>query len=380
MNKIIINNKHLTFIARELGVEFNKIEFLTWYEQINPGFHNSHKISMEANGKYFAGSNSNNMPMVAINKNFSENKENLKVFGLPELEINNERDFKKFLSYPHGSYREPIIKLLKNEFEIDYWQELLKFACEDDKLGYAAYFGLLSHSMNDWDFTENNVDKMKTLIDSFVDSINKSKSKRFSEVLQYSSFAITNKELFGNDWLVANLNQIFKTPDDGTSKNFSFHVDKLSKQFMDLDFTGVELTPELKKVLKGKLAVTKSNDATKVFFLEIDVPRYCMQHKTVQQLLQTNCITGFEVIDRFLKEEVDVLSHFVKRDKNKISLSVIHENPKLDEKLNVLMKTILDNTQINKVVDKSDFEKALIYMNLNETMPTNDKKTKIVKV
>jgi hypothetical protein len=364
MNKIVLNNKNLTFIAKELGKEFNKIEFLNWYAQINSNF------------KYGQGS----MPSGDINKYFSNSKEHLKVFELPELEITNEKDFKKLLVYPHGSYREPLIKVLENEFGINYWEETLKIACEDKQLGYSAYYGLLSHSMNDWEFTEKNIKEIKKFIDIFVDSINNSKSKRFSEVLQYVSFAIPNKEVFGNAWLVATLNQIFKDPDDGSSKSFSFQVDKLSPQFMDLDFSGVSLYPELKKVLKGKLPLTKSGDNTKVFFIEIDYPRYCMQHKTVQQLLQTNCITGFDIIEKYLNDETDVLSHYVKRDKNKISLSVIHEDPKLNDKLNILVDTILNNTQLNKIVDKSDFEKALIYINLNDTMAIKNIKTKTVKV
>lgn len=364
MNKIVINNKHLTAIAQELHQDFNKVEFLTWYEQIHPDF------------EYEKGPMSNAL----VNKYFSGSKQYIKVFELPALEINNEKDLKKLLSYPHGSYREPLIKVLKNEFGIDYWQETLKFACEDDKLGYSAYYGLLSHSMNDYDFTSQNISQLKNFIEGFIDSVNKGKSKRFTEVMQYISFAITNKDLFGNSWIIDNLNQIFKNPDDGSSKQFGFNVDKLSRQFIDLDFTGFRLNPELKKALKGKLPLTTATANTKPFFWEIDIARYCMANKTVQQLLQTNCITGIEIIDRFLKDEADVLSHFVKRDKTKISLAVIHECPKLEEKLNALLDTILKKTELNMVVDKSDFEKALVFLDLNESMVENKIKNKVTKV
>lgn len=364
MNKIILNNKNLAFIVKELGAEFNKIEFLNWYRQVNPNFQFEHGLISSG----------------GVNKYFSGNKEHIKLYEFPELEIKNENDLKIFVSHPHGSYREPIIKLLKNEFGLDYWQTTLNFACEDEKVGYSVYHGILSHSMNDWNFTETNIEKIKNFLDKFIDSANRSKSKRFSEILQYMSFCITNKESFGNAWLVESLNQIFKNPDDGSSKIFNFQVDKISRQFMDLDFKGLRLNSELRKAIKGKLPLTTNSSNTMPFFWEIDIPRYGMANKTVQNLLQTNCITGMDAIDKFLKDETDVLSHFVKREKSKISLSVIHENPKLEEKLHILLDTILNKSKMNLIVEKSDFEKAIVFISLSESMETKNTKVKTVKV
>jgi len=363
MNKIILSNKHLTTIARELGEEFNKIEFLTWYSNLNKEFkYDSHPM---------AG---------AVGKHFSGSKEHVKLFEFPEVEINDEKKLKEILDYAHGSYREPLIQVLKDDFGIDYWQEILKFAVNNEKLGYSSYYGLLSHSMNDYEFTENNIDSFKTFLDNFISSINQSKYKKFSEIIQYMSYAITNKDLFGNDWLVNSLNQIFKTPDDGSSKNFNFQVDKLSHHFMNLDFSKVLLNPELKRVLKGKLPLTTTSEIAKPFFWSIDLPRYCMTHKVVQELLSGNCITGMEIIDSYIKDDSDVLSHFIKREKNKISLSVIHESSKLEDKLNVLLEMMLKKTEMNTLVDRSDLEKSLVLIDLKDNMQVNEKKTKAIKV
>lgn len=363
MEKITLNNKHLTTIAKELSHDFNKVEFLSWYQAINPVFKYDHN------------------PMAgAVSKHFSNSKEYLKLFEFPELEINDRESLKKLLFYAHGSYREPLIKVLKNEFNLDYWGEVLTFACEDTNLGYSAYYGLLSHSMNDYEFTENKIDKIKDFLDKFITSINQSKNKRFSEVLQYMSFAINQKNLFGNDWLVEGLNRIFKYPDDGSSKNFNFQVTKVSQQFMDLDFSKTVLTPELKRVLKGKIPLTTSNETTKPFFWSIDIMRYCIAHRTVQQLLLSNCITGMELIEKYLKDDTDVLSHYVKRDKNNISLSVIHESSKLEKTLNSLLEMILKKTEMNTVITVDDFEKTFIFIDLNDSMTTHDKKTKVSKV
>jgi hypothetical protein len=363
MEKIVLNNKHLTAIAKGLAEDFNKIEFLAWYHGINPAF------------------NYDVHPMAgAVSKHFSNDKKYLKLFEFPELEINDRESLKKLLCYSHGSYRVPLIQVLKNDFKIDYWNEVLNFACENKDLGYSTYYSLLSHSMNDGDFTETNIDKIKDFLDKFISSINQSKNKRFSEILQYISFAIGNKDLFGNDWLVDSLNRIFKNPDDGSSKNFNFQVDKISQHFMNLDFSKTILNPELKRVLKGKLPLTTSNESTKPFFWSIDIPRYCMTHKLVQQLLLSNCITGMDIIEKYLKDDAEVLSHFVKREKNKISLSVIYENPKLEKTLNVLLDMILKKTEMNTVINSDDFEKSFVFIDLNDSMTIHDKKTKVNKV
>jgi hypothetical protein len=362
MEKFVLNNKHLTAIAKELAENFNKLEFLAWYHGINPSF------------KYEANSTA------AVNKHFSDNKSHLKLFEFPELEINDRDGLKKLLCYSHGSYREPLIKVLKDQFNIDYWDELLNFVGEDNNLGYSAYYAILSHSMNDYDFTENKIEQIKNFLDKFITSINQSKNKRFSEVLQYMSFAIGAKDLFGNNWLVDNLNRIFKNPDDGSSPNFNFQVDKLSQHFMNLDFSRTVLNPELKRVLKGKLPLVVHNEATKPFFWSLDIPRYCMTHKFVQQLLLSNCITGMDIIEKYLKDDAEVLSYYVKREKNKISLSVIYENPKLEKTLNVLLDMILKKTEVNTVISVEDFEKSFVFMDLNDSMIVHDKKTKVNKV
>lgn len=366
MKPFTITNEHLTEIARSLGKEFNKIDFLLWYESNNSKFKydNNHMKRVEQLNKYFEGRD-----------------ENIVVRNLPNLEVNDEEKFKKLLTYHHGFFRDALSNVLEKHFNINYWDELLNIASnKENKVGYATYYSLFSHCINDVDFNNRSIEPIKKMTDNLIDSVNKSKNKQFTEILQFMSHTIDCKDLYENDWIVRNLNEIFKESNNGSSKQFNFYVDKISKKFEDLDFSKIRVNQELKKVLKGKVPLKKTPIQCIPYFWEIDLPRYTVTQKVVQQLLQTNCITGLDLINKFLQQEDDVLSSFVKREKNIMSLTVLHENEHLNEKLDILLDTILNKTKLNLMLDKDDFENAILYVDLNKAMPekpTGSKRAKI---
>ncbi len=359
-----INNEHLSKMVNLLGKEFNQIDFLFWVSAINPNFSYANDGSIHNDNKKF----------------FHKKKNEWVVTGIPTLEIKNELEFKKIISYPHGLEREPLVQILQEYFQIDYWQEALEVCCADESGKYNTLnFQVLAHSTKNLDFTDKNIDKLKLLSEKMITSAKKSQQKRFSEVLQYLSFCIANKNLFDNDWIVGNLNSIFSEEDDGTSKQLNFIVDKISRQFIDLDFSKFKLNTGFKKLLKGKVPLKISKDCNP-YFWQMDISRYAIANKVVENLLQTNCISGLEVLDRFLKNQVDVLSHFIKRDKTMITLSVLHEDNKLNEKIDFVLNEVINITSLNRVIDPRELEKSLLYLDLNEKMAVKKDKEKRIKL
>ena len=365
MTPFKITNEHLTKIVNLLGEEFNRFDFIYWIKGIN------HKF------KYDPQSTMNRSE---LNNYFEGKGGNTKVKNIPPLEINNEEQFKRFISYSHGVHREPLIKVFNEDFGIDYWKEVLNLCCEENShKNHTLNHLVLAHSMNNLEFAEAHVDKLKKLVDKLIFIANKSKNSHFTEVLQYLSFTIIQKDLFGNNWIVESLNNVFSEPSDGSSKQFNFVLDKLSRQFIDLDFSNFHLNTGFKKVLKGKIPLKKTTDCFP-YFWQLDIPRYCLANKVVAQILNTNCVSGLEVVDKFLKDQADVLTHFVKREKNMISLSILHEDPKLNAKIDALLQTILDKSANNIVIQPNDFEKSLLFVELNEKMTLSDKKEKKTKI
>ncbi|NCP98418.1 hypothetical protein GW796_00895 [archaeon] len=357
---IKIEISHLNNIIKKLGKNFNKFDFLNWYEKINQKFQFANKNRENIDlSKYFIGDKLNNVVPLII-----ENKEELY----------------QLLTYQHGDYLEPLKDILRDDFNIDYWKEIFEILFNREIINKSFLMtSLLSHSINDFDFTEINIEKLKKLIDKEIDDINTNKVTGFVQIIQYLSFSIEQRDLFENKWIVKSLNEVFKFKENGDSKQFKYQIDQISKRFINLDFSVLNTNIELKKLIKGKIPLRVVNE-NKCFFWEIDIQRYVLANKVVDQILHTNCIDGIDVIGRFLSSKHDIFSYFIKREKKVISLSVIHENNDLNSELMRLLNEILNKTKLNEVLNPNEFEKSLLNMDLNKNLSNGGEKVKRTKI
>jgi hypothetical protein len=365
MTPFIIKNEQLTKVMKLLGKEFNKFDFAYWVNGFNPEFSlnkNSDMLRYELDN-YFVGKG-----------------EHSKVKNIPNFEVNNIEQLRKFIAYPHGIQREAVISVLAEDFGIDYWQEVLSLCCDkSESKKHNMTIQLLAHSVNDFDFTNKNINPLKDLIEEFIDFKNKSKNKHYTDVLQYLSFSIANKELFGNKWIINNLDKIFADPNEGSAKQFNFVLDKVSKQFIDLDFSNIEIGTGFKKIIKGKLPLRKTVSCIP-YFWQIDFSRYSMSNRVVQSILQTNCNLGLPIINKFLEAQPEVLSSSLKKEKNLMTLSVLHEDPKLNAKIELFLNIILEKTAINAMVEERDLERSLLFADLTDKFSDNKKQEKRTKI
>ncbi len=348
-----------------LGKEFNKFDFAYWVNGFNPEFSlnkNSDMVRYELD-TYFVGKG-----------------EHTKVKNIPNFEINSIEQLRKFISYPHGTQRDAVITILAEDFGINYWQEVLSLCCDkNEKQKHNMTIQVLAHSVNNSEFTNKNVNPLKELVEEVIDFKNKSKNKYYTDVLQYLSFSIANKELFGNKWIINNLDKIFSEPNDGSSKQFNFILDKVSKQFIDLDFSNINISTGFKKIIKGKLPLRQTVSCIP-YFWQIDMARYSMSNRVVQSILQTNCNLGLVVINKFLEAQPEVLNSSLKKEKNLMTLSVLHEDPKLNAKIDVFLNIILEKTAINAMVEEKDLERALLFADLTDKFSENKKQEKRTKI
>ncbi len=362
---IIIDNKILNEIANEVQ-DLNPQDFLTWYASINNNF--------ELDLNPFSRSEQ-------LKKYFIVNKKVVTLKSFPKFEIKTEEELKSFLFKKHGVYTNPLIKILKDYFNINYWDKILDYCISfGSSVESSQYSSLLSYSVNNLDFVDDNIVNLKKLIDNIINKVEEKKLKYYSDILEFLSFTITEKDKFENDWIIKSINILVKDSFDNPTKQFKFILDKTIRQFPDLDFENKKISKEFKKILLGNLPIKRTPDICYPYYFEINIQKFTQKQKVVPQIALNNAIVVLGLINEYLKEEYGVISHNVKVEKHIVALSVIHDDENLSKKLDYLIDIMIKKIEENEVVEQKEFEKYVLYLNLNDNLSSSGsggKKTKI---
>lgn len=363
MNKITFTNKHYTKLGQLLGQEFNRLDFLHWLNSLHPVNKFEIPVTVEEGNKFFFGKS-----------------ENLKIKGLPELDIylnkQNEKQLSlsNFILKEHGFYREPIIKILKEDFSIDYWQELINLLESRHKPHLEATSTLIRYLPKNNEFAQKNARKIEKIV---VDNIGKQNKTRNLNILMFFDYALDNTDIYDNNWIIKTLNK-FLDQEINNSKSTTYHLDKISKKLQALDFSEEKPSKELKKLLKGQLDIEYSEPLA--FFWKMDLSRFSHKNKLNMDILIQNITTCIPVVEMFLEQQEEIFDFNINKAKNIVKLTVMHESPGLNSKLKKMMTAITDMALKGDILEHTNAEKILLYLNLSEDLQINQLKEKRLKI
>lgn len=348
MKKIILNKDFFNKIIKYSNkFEFN--EFISWLSSVN-GF------SREIN-----------------KKNINKNHSNIEIISIEDCLIETEKDWARFLTSDHKIFTDAIIKVLKEQYDIDYWQSLLDiYLCCRELTPKYGYGQILTHAINTEDYQFKNIDKLKKLIDILLQEVREDKSRYFSDILEFLYLTTNNIEEYGNDWIVYSIDLLMDASNNNPTKQFNFVANKLKNQIHRLDFNKVKIGKHFKRYVRGNLSLQRTPESALPYFFEMNTQKYASENNMVFQILFNNMIMGLNLINDYLKNEPSVCSNNFTLEKSLLSLSVIYEDKKIGEKIDFLIDKLLDISSKGEVLDNRDFDKYLLYTSLSDNLSESE--------
>jgi len=247
-----------------------------------------------------------------------------------------------------------------------------------------SYLSLLfEYNHNNQDFMKNNPELFKRAIigvlkDPQIHNNFKHINKIKYQIVGFFSYAIDNKDAYGNDWLTDTINKYFQL-NLPKSKEFYNKLDILSHKLFQLEFIVNPMSDVVRNIAKGNSPIEYHENLS--FFCKVDANKLIYKQKNNSQFFSSNFRLGLSHLKNILDNNsaVSFTNNFDEPSNQVFSIVVLHNSSELQDKLKKFVDYMCYNIDHNIQLNTENMPSVYLRFEMENEISKNDivKKTSL---